>query len=187
MWIYSIQEDDPGIQRILMTELKIDELTAEISNVLRGYPDVLAAYLFGSVLERREGPLSDVDIAVLFKPGLAQTEMWHMEDALGVAISRELSDHHLDLVALNLAPLHFRFEVICKGQVFYSVDDSQRAEFESYTMRRYWDFKKYLAEYRTYLIARIKEEFNETQRVQYRDTLDEVTAVHRRVKETTGA
>jgi hypothetical protein len=85
-----------------------------------------------------------------------------------------------------LAPLRFRFEVISKGQVLYSTDDSQRADFESYTMRRYWDFEKHLVEYQTALIAGAKEEFNEAQRVQYRDTLDKVAAVHHRVKEAAG-
>jgi predicted nucleotidyltransferase len=170
-----------------MAEHKIDELVAEIENLLQAQPDVLAAYLFGSVSEGREGPLSDVDIAVLFRPGLAQDQMWHMEDALGVIVSQRLPGYTIDLMALNLSPLRFRFEVISKGQAFYSADDSQRADFESYTLRRYWDLKKYLSEYRTNLIARAKEEFNETQRAQYRDTLDQVAAVHRRIKESAGA
>jgi len=167
-----------------MANVGIEQLNTEISNLLQEEPEVLAAYLFGSVSEARESPLSDVDIAILFRPRLTQAQMWHLEDALGVAVSRRLPGYNVDLVALNLAPLHFRFEVISKGQVLYSADDSQRADFESYTMRRYWDFEKYLVEYRTALIARVKEGFNEAQRVQYRDTLDKVTAVHRRIKET---
>jgi len=169
-----------------MTELEIERLSVEIRSTLQEQPDVLAAYLFGSTSEGRDGPLSDVDMAVLFRPDLPQAQLWHREDALGVALSRRLPNYTIDLVALNLAPLRFRFEVVSKGLVLYSTDDSQRADFESYTMRRYWDFEKYLVEYQTTLIARVKEEFNEAQRVQYRDTLDKVAAVHHRIKEAAG-
>jgi hypothetical protein len=84
---------------------------------------------------------------------------------------------------LNLAPLRIRHEVITTGEVLYSVDGGARADFESYTLRRYWDFEKYLEEYERCFLARIKEGLDEAQRRQVQDTSAKVRAVHRRVKE----
>ncbi len=74
-----------------------------------------------------------------------------------------------------------QYEVITRGEVLYSADDGARADFESYSLRRYWDFRKYLEEYDRCFVTRVKEAMDETQRRQYQDTSAKVRAVHRRV------
>jgi len=151
-----------------------------------GRSEVLAAYLYGSQAEGRAGALSDIDVGVLIRGGLAEERLWRLEDALAADLRRVLGTDQVDLVVLNLAPLSVRYEVITRGKVLYSADDGARADFESYTLRRYWDFEKYLEEYDRCFLARIKEGMDETQRRQYQDTFAKVRAVHRRVKEAAG-
>ena len=152
----------------------IGNLMSHLAEYLTGRPEVLAAYLYGSHAEGRASALSDVDIGVLIKNGLAEERLWRLEDALAADLRRVLRTDKVDLIVLNLAPLRIRYEVITRGKVLYSVDDGARADFESYSLRRYWDFEKYIEEYDRCFLARIKEDMDETQRRQYQDTFAEV-------------
>jgi predicted nucleotidyltransferase len=161
--------------------------TSQLAEYLAGHSEVLAAYLYGSHAEGRANALSDMDIGVLIRDGLAEERLWRLEDALAADLRPILHTDQVDLVVLNLAPLRIRYEVITKGKVLYSADDGARADFESYSLRRYWDFQKYLAEYDRCFLTRIKEAMDETERRQYQDTSAKVRAVHRRVKEAADA
>jgi predicted nucleotidyltransferase len=157
--------------------------TSQLVEYLAGRSEVLAAYLYGSHAEGRANALSDMDIGVLIRDGLAEERLWRLEDALAADLGHVLHTDQVDLVVLNLAPLRIRYEVISRGKVLYSADDGARADFESYSLRRYWDFQKYLAEYDRCFLTRIKEAMDETERRQVQDTSAKVRAVHRRVKE----
>ncbi|MEW6233013.1 MAG: nucleotidyltransferase domain-containing protein [Chloroflexota bacterium] len=161
----------------------IRELMSQLTEYLTGCSEVLAAYLYGSHAEGRASALSDIDIGVLIRDGLAKERLWQLEDAMAADLRCILHTDKVDLVVLNLAPLRGRYEVITKGEVLYSADDGARADFESHSLRRYWDFEKYLEEYDRCFLTRIKEALDETQRRQYQDTFAKVRAVHRRVKE----
>jgi predicted nucleotidyltransferase len=165
----------------------IGELMSQLAEYLTGRSEVLAAYLYGSHTEGRASALSDIDIGVLIKDGLAEEHLWQLEDAIAADLRHVLHTDKVDLVVLNLAPLRIRYEVITRGEVLYSADDGARADFESYSLRRYWDFEKYLEEYDRCFLSRIKEALDETQRRQYQDTFAKVRAVHRRVKEAAGS
>jgi predicted nucleotidyltransferase len=165
----------------------IRELRSKLRKSLAGRSDVLVAYLYGSQAEGRASTLSDIDIGVLIRDGLAKERLWQLEEAIAADLRRVLHTDKVDLVVLNLAPLRLRYEVIIRGEVLYSADDEARAAFESYSLRRYWDFAKYLAEYDRYFITRIKEGLDETQHRQYQDSLAKVRAVHHRVKEAAGS
>ena len=161
----------------------IRELRSQLTGCLESRSEVIAVYLYGSHAEGRANALSDMDIGVLARDGLARERLWEIEDALAADLGRALRTDNLDLIVLNLAPLRIQYEVITRGEVLYSADDGARADFESYSLRRYWDFKKYLEEYDRCFVTRIKEAMDETQRRQYQDTFAKVRAVHRRVKE----
>jgi len=165
----------------------IGELMSQLAEYLTGRSEVLAVYLYGSHTEGRASALSDIDIGVLIKDGLAEEHLWQLEDAIAADLRHVLHTDKVDLVVLNLAPLRIRYEVITRGEVLYSADDGARADFESYSLRRYWDFEKYLEEYDRCFLSRIKEALDETQRRQYQDTFAKVRAVHRRVKEAAGS
>ncbi|MFB0538434.1 MAG: nucleotidyltransferase domain-containing protein [Anaerolineae bacterium] len=170
-----------------MDKRAIGELASQLADYFTGRSEVLAAYLYGSRAEGRASALSDMDIGVLTRDGLAEERLWRLEDAIAADLRRVLHTDQVDLIVLNLAPLRIRYEVITRGKVLYSADDGARADFESYSLRRYWDFEKYLEEYDRCFLTRIKEGLDETQRRQYQDTSAKVRTVHRRVKEAAGS
>ena len=166
-----------------MTGSAVEQLRRDLAHYFASRSEVLAAYLYGSRAEGRASARSDVDIAVLIGDTLAQERLWRLEDALAADVRHVLNTDGVDLVVLNLAPLPIRYEVISRGEVLYSADDGARADFESYALRRYWDFRKYLDEYDRCALTSIKEAFDETQRRQYEDALATVKAVHHRTGE----
>lgn len=74
--------------------------------------NVLLAYVFGSSVHGFTTPLSDVDVAVILKDDSLERlgELWSkLARALG------LSEDRVDLVDLNRASLHLKFNVLTKG------------------------------------------------------------------------
>lgn len=135
------------------------------------HADVIAVYLFGSVARGTEDHLSDVDLAVLLRPGIPKQQMWRLEDALAVEVSSILGTDEVDFFVVNLVPLHAQFEIIATGRLLYSADEDVRAEFEVWVMNRYWDFEPYRMLFDTHLTQRIKEGFSDAERQQYLATL----------------
>jgi predicted nucleotidyltransferase len=86
----------------------IGELMSQLAEYLTGRSEVLAAYLYGSHTEGRASALSDIDIGVLIKDGLAEEHLWQLEDAIAADLRHVLHTDKVDLVVLNLAPLRIR-------------------------------------------------------------------------------
>ena len=94
------------------------------------------AYLFGSRAGGKIGPLSDVDIAVLYSktpPARTTYRMAHN-------IATRLMTDRIDLVVLNRAPIELRYAAIATGIIIYEVNVAVRVEFEATTLSRYVDF-----------------------------------------------
>ena len=99
---------------------------------------VVLAYLFGSVARGEEGPLSDVDVAVLFGRELSRGEAWNAMLRLGSGASYALG-READVVVLEIAPPTLRFAVIDEGVVLLKEDEDQRVEFEVRAISEYLD------------------------------------------------
>ncbi len=86
----------------------------KIKQTLWRYP-VVQAYLFGSHARKTAGPLSDIDIAVLYKP-LAKDDI--VGPALFAALSRQLHTDNIDIINIATAsPLLAHRSVICGKQL----------------------------------------------------------------------
>lgn len=103
---------------------------------------VIAVYLFGSRVRGEVGPLSDLDLAVLFHP----RERLHFLDlrcALYADFSRALQTNAIDLTVLNtLENMFVVEEVIRNGIVLYDNHTDLRHEFEVNAQHRVIDFKE---------------------------------------------
>jgi uncharacterized protein len=98
-------------------------------------PDVLFAYLFGSLLRDRPGPLADCDIAIY----LAEPEqVSYME--LFSRVTDALGTDEVDLVILNTAPISIRGRILQRRRILVDRDPFCRHRFESLSMREYHDF-----------------------------------------------
>ena len=99
---------------------------------------VIFAYLFGGLASGQVTPLSDVDIAVYVSVesgfDVYQLELFDkLAGALGTA--------ELDLVFLNTAPLSLAGRILQNKQILVDKDPLQRYDYESLTLRKFFDFR----------------------------------------------
>lgn len=107
-------------------------------------PEVVAAYVFGSVASATPHALSDVDLAYVGTDAEAEDLAF---DPLFEALQRQLGDGSFDLVAVRRAPLHLQFEIATEGHRLLVRDPVAAERFEARAITRYLDFKPYRDEY----------------------------------------
>jgi predicted nucleotidyltransferase len=103
----------------------------------------VAAYLFGSAAEDGSvGPLSDIDIAVLFSERDKEV-CFDLRLRLYARLSTILERNDIDVLALNLsANLVLMDEVVRKGRLLYETDREKRFDFETTILHRALDFRQ---------------------------------------------
>ena len=117
---------------------------------------VQCAYLFGSVARTEEGPLSDLDLAVLFDDDVPASR--RLEQAAEIVEEAErMTGRQVDILILNEAPPALRYRVVCDGRVLYARDERGRIAFEARALDEFLDFKPTLALYDRLLLARARE------------------------------
>jgi predicted nucleotidyltransferase len=97
-------------------------------------PDVLAAILFGSHARGEAGPVSDVDVCLMLRPGVDPD----------VAFERKLSytgAFDVDLALFHELPLHVRSRVLRVGRVLFVRDEDALYELAVRTARAFEDFR----------------------------------------------
>ena len=115
----------------------IEEMLPKTETYLRSRPDILFAYLFGGLARGKPLPLSDVDIAVYLRETVDSFEK--KLEILG-KLTDLLETDEIDLVMLNEAPLTLRMKVLENKRIIVDNDPFLRHEYESLTMREYFDF-----------------------------------------------
>lgn len=105
---------------------------------------ILAAYLFGSTVSGRVGPLSDVDIAVLLAPGSGRDADGEIRFSLYADFCRVLKRNDVDVVVLNsVRNLFLKDEVVRHGVLLYDRDPEYRQEYEARVMHDLIDFREH--------------------------------------------
>ena len=99
---------------------------------------VIFAYLFGGLASGKVTPLSDVDIAVYISIE-SEFDVYHLE--LFDKLAGALGTSELDLVFLNTAPLSLAGRILQNKQVLVDKDPLQRYDYESLTLRKFFDFR----------------------------------------------
>lgn len=100
---------------------------------------VVFAYLFGSEARGEARPGSDVDVAVYLDPAPADDVSLildlagRLEEASGVP--------NIEVVVLNDAPIALGGRVVLERRIVFSVDEPARVEYESRTLREFFDFR----------------------------------------------
>lgn len=114
--------------------------------IFEDYPYVAAAYIFGSYATGKEGPMSDVDIAVLLKePYPKGRELMHKMDHLAYRIEAALRVGEVDLVELNNQGLIFQHNVLRTGKLIYEADTDFRVRFTARVISNFCDFQPTLS------------------------------------------
>ena len=146
----SFRDQDPpaGLDR---------ELLATLSAICaRSLSGVQCAYAFGSVARVEEGPLSDLDLAVLFDDEMPAARRLDQAAALTEEVER-VAGRRADILILNESPPALRYRVVCDGRLLYARDERRRVAFESQALDEFLDFQPVLARYDRLLLARARE------------------------------
>jgi len=137
-----------------MSTPKID--LPQITSYLAEQPDVVVAYLFGSVAPGQANARSDVDIAILLQKGLDEEATLARQLAILVAL-QEMADREVQVTILNRASPFLAYQVLKEGLRLYQRDKAERVEFEVRAMKMYFDIQPMLAYQNRALLRRIKE------------------------------
>jgi predicted nucleotidyltransferase len=133
----------------------VEEYLPRLAEVFEKHGVVLA-YLFGSQAAGDAGPLSDVDIAVLFLDEVPKEERF---DRVCLLIGELMGVFHRNdvyVVDLGQAPPLLKNNVRVQGQIIYCVDESRRVDFEVETLRQFEDTKPLRQVRYDYLLRRVR-------------------------------
>ena len=108
----------------------IDRLTRALSDI----PGIRLAVLFGSMARGPTTPRSDVDVGILFAPDSTDARSL-AEAALGRAVMREV-----EVVSLEGASPHLRFEIARDGCPLFQADPHVWSEFRARAMVDWCDW-----------------------------------------------
>ncbi len=100
---------------------------------------VVVAYLFGSQATGKAGPLSDVDVAVLFDRALDERARFDLQLRLQGEAASAVRQDSVDVVALNAASPLLRHRAIRDGRALVDRDPLARVRFEARTILDYLD------------------------------------------------
>lgn len=117
-------------------------LNSALQPVFEKYVGILAAvYLFGSVATGKATFRSDLDIALLFVPGIGRSPAEH-QFALYADLSRALQRNDIDIVILNTSRnLILQEEILRCGVLIFEGDSAMRADYEQRILHLGIDFR----------------------------------------------
>ncbi len=129
--------------------IEVDDRLPALEEALRAVPGLAACFLFGSYGTEWQTPLSDVDLAFVFRREEAPD--FDGEIALIGTVTDALREDDVSVTHLNRAPLALRFDILSKGRSLYVFDEIALADFIEETIDRHADFAvdrdRFLAEY----------------------------------------
>lgn len=131
------------------------ELTKKLADYLSKQNYVKFAYLFGSIAVKKEGKLSDVDIAVFLDEKLNKEKRISFQLKMISHFISLLKTDKIDVVVMNDAPISLNYNIIKHGKILK--DDEKRAKFEAQILSKYLDMKYYMDRHTNLALKRIAE------------------------------
>lgn len=115
----------------------------KIVPLFKTYSFIVAAYQYGSTVRGQEGPLSDIDIAMLVDEGQAPSdvELLRIELFLAYEIQKQLNISKVDLITLNHQSLTMQHAVLRTGILIYDENPRYRIRFTQKVIQEYLDFQ----------------------------------------------
>jgi hypothetical protein len=119
-----------------------------LGDALERRPEVLEAYLFGSLARGEAQPHSDVDVAVYLAPGAGDPSGLGLDAAIAADLMRALETSRVDVVVLNAAPPLLYHRVLRDGVRLFARDLRATTVREGRALSRYCDYVPQLAKIR---------------------------------------
>ncbi len=118
---------------------------AALRTALEARPEVLEAYLFGSLARGEAGEMSDVDVAVFLDERRSVAERGRLLLELTAELMSRLERNDVDVVALNDAPPLLYHRVLRDGERLLARDLLATTRREGQALSRYCDWVPQLA------------------------------------------
>lgn len=106
-----------------LVSLNRQQIRERVETALRGFPEVVGVYLFGSALGACR-PDSDIDLGVFAHPDFGEHERLLLENKLALQLP-PLMGHAFDVTVVDLRQARFAFRVFSQGVPLY-VGDPER-------------------------------------------------------------
>ena len=112
-----------------------------VSELVAGKPEILAAYIFGSVATGRARANSDIDIAVLLDAEFMKRRPSKYRTDLIAEAGSALGTFDADVVLLNEVSPALAHNVITKGKLIYERSRSARVAFQVKNLNEFLDLE----------------------------------------------
>lgn len=136
--------------------IDVDDRLADLDDALADVPGLVAVYLYGSYGTPDQTPLSDVDLAVVFRPGEEPSFDEHLE-IIG-RVTGHLGEDDVSVTVLNRASPVVQFDVIDTGRPLFCRDEATLADFKAAVFSHHADFmidhREFLREYDEALVEK---------------------------------
>jgi predicted nucleotidyltransferase len=128
-----------------VTQKEKDKIIKTILSFLEHNKKINTVYLFGSFLSVES--FADIDLGLLLK--YMPENLFDYEFGIEIELEKRVNAA-IDVRVLNNAPVSFVQNVIRHGKVILDLEPNIRSDFESYSLRKYFDFvsfrRRYLSE-----------------------------------------
>jgi uncharacterized protein len=125
---------------VIHAEADLAALVDRLRTELAAWPDVLEAYLFGSIARQEAEAHSDVDIAVFVDPSALDRHGFGYEAELGARLQQVLARSDVDVVVLNHAGPVLYHRVLRDGTRILARDLQATTTREGNALSRYCDY-----------------------------------------------
>ena len=135
----------------------VRDLEICLSEIIKGTPSIVAVYLFGSYVKKKEKAQSDMDLAFLLDEKVYKADPFEATGPaymaamrIGMRLKRET-----DVVILNSSSVELAYEAVTSGCCVYEAEQDRRLEYEAIVKGMYYDFRPFLMELRSRFLERL--------------------------------
>jgi predicted nucleotidyltransferase len=128
--------------------MNIDKIKKSSTYILSKNKEIIAAYLYGSILSRDF--YKDIDIGLLIRDSFKPKLFYEVKIAgkLEKRLKNILGEFKpVDIRILNGKPLRFLFSMLKNSKIIYVKDETRRIQFEAKIMKEYLDIKSHFEIY----------------------------------------
>ncbi len=128
--------------------MKFDEIKDAFKGIFLEKKEIIASYLYGSVLYSEF--YKDIDVGILIINGFEPNVMY--EAKLAGKLEKKYKDifkitKTVDVRVLNGKSLRFLFSVLKNSKIIFSRKNHERVQFEARTMKEFLDIKPHFEMY----------------------------------------